>query len=371
MDVDENATCADVCSYPPHKFLKINTEPPASPPTLTFFSSLSSDVPSEQCHPDARKYVDNFMKNKEDLCEKLYCFYNNQVFENKLPPTSNVTWNHIRKRVAGKCLCRYDNSRSNPRVAKIELSSLVLNVPERLKRTLIHEMCHAAAWIVSDYRGGHGDPWRMWVAEAQKKLPELPPITRCNSYKVSHRYTYQCVKCSFITKRHIRLDTNRKVCRYCSGSFQLAVNSVNSVNSVTVNSPPLPLPSPVSLKFSNLVERESLCKYLFSIYHTCIFYDTLPKDLEVNWNSRMTRSHGLCYYITDDSKPGERTARIELSSMVIQERNVLIDVLVQNMCLAAVWIFNGGTGRGFLWNLLMAKAHNIISEMPDECARYS
>ena len=33
------------------------------------------------------------------------------------------------------------------RISKIELSSKVIDSADRLRDTLIHEMCHAAAWI--------------------------------------------------------------------------------------------------------------------------------------------------------------------------------------------------------------------------------
>ena len=38
----------------------------------------------------------------------------------------------------------------------------VIDVPERLRDTLIHEMCHAAAWIISGYKDGHGRLWKAW-----------------------------------------------------------------------------------------------------------------------------------------------------------------------------------------------------------------
>ena len=34
------------------------------------------------------------------------------------------------------------------RASKIELSSKVLDSADRLRDTLVHEMCHAAAWII-------------------------------------------------------------------------------------------------------------------------------------------------------------------------------------------------------------------------------
>lgn len=33
---------------------------------------------------------------------------------------------------------------------------------DRLRDTLIHEMCHAAAWLVSGVQAGHGAVWKKW-----------------------------------------------------------------------------------------------------------------------------------------------------------------------------------------------------------------
>lgn len=33
---------------------------------------------------------------------------------------------------------------------------------DRLRDTLIHEMCHAAAWLISGVKAGHGTVWKKW-----------------------------------------------------------------------------------------------------------------------------------------------------------------------------------------------------------------
>lgn len=51
--------------------------------------------------------------------------------------------------------------RGGKRVARVELSEKVLTSADRLRCTLIHELCHAATWI---YNGehGHGATWKKW-----------------------------------------------------------------------------------------------------------------------------------------------------------------------------------------------------------------
>ena len=77
------------------------------------------------------------------------------------------------------------------RFSVIELSSKVLDSPDRLRDTLIHEMCHAASWIISGYRDGHGPLWRTWAEKAMRRFPELPVIDRCHSYQINTKYTYR------------------------------------------------------------------------------------------------------------------------------------------------------------------------------------
>lgn len=47
------------------------------------------------------------------------------------------------------------------RTSVIELSEKVLTSADRLRCTLIHELCHAATWIFNG-EGGHGRTWKQW-----------------------------------------------------------------------------------------------------------------------------------------------------------------------------------------------------------------
>ena len=82
-----------------------------------------------------------------------------------------------------------------------------------MRDTLIHEMCHAASWVISGYRDGHGPLWKHWAKECMVRFPELPLIARCHSYAIRTKYTYKCEKCGYQIGRHSKsLDTERKVC---------------------------------------------------------------------------------------------------------------------------------------------------------------
>jgi len=198
-----------------------------SAPTLTFLSSLTLDTPINRCHPSALPYLKNFNKQKTELASRLFALYNTQIFESALPEEFEISWNVRLTKTAGLCYSRRHRNRHNIEVrsSRIELSTKVIDSGDRLRDTLIHEMCHAASWIISGYRDGHGPLWRTWAEKAMQRFPELPVIDRCHSYQIRTKYTYRCEKCGYSIGRHSKsLDTEKKVCGHCYGKFQLVVN---------------------------------------------------------------------------------------------------------------------------------------------------
>lgn len=73
----------------------------------------------------------------------------------------------------------------------------IIDTAERLRDTLIHELCHAACWIFNGISEGHGPSWKSWANKAMQKYPELPIIKRCHSYDIQTKFTYKCIKCGY------------------------------------------------------------------------------------------------------------------------------------------------------------------------------
>ena len=91
--------------------------------------------------------------------------YNEQIFENALPDDMDISWNVRLTKTAGLCFSRrHKKYNIETRSSRIELSTKVIDRGDRLRDTLIHEMCHAASWIISGYRDGHGPLWRTCLA---------------------------------------------------------------------------------------------------------------------------------------------------------------------------------------------------------------
>lgn len=135
-------------------------------------------------------YRQNYRQNKDELVTKLTEIYNEAIFDNAL--VVPISWNKKLTLTAGRCRLTKKNGE---RLARIELSEKVLTSADRLRCTLIHELCHAATWIF-DGEDGHGRTWKSWAAKANKIFRELPKINVCHQYSIEYKYTYQCQVCN-------------------------------------------------------------------------------------------------------------------------------------------------------------------------------
>jgi predicted SprT family Zn-dependent metalloprotease len=139
-----------------------------------------------------------------------------------------ITWSNDLTKTAGLCSSK-TNLATKERYCSIRLSSKVLDTADRLRDTLIHEMCHAAAWIITGICDGHGRIFKDWGYTAKKRFPELPIITRCHTYVIRAKFTYKCVGCDNRVNRHSKsIDIEKKVCARCRGRFELVRNYRNS-----------------------------------------------------------------------------------------------------------------------------------------------
>ncbi|XP_043492458.1 putative uncharacterized protein DDB_G0282133 [Polistes fuscatus] len=205
-----------------------------------FLASLSDSVPMINAHPDAKKYRLMYKNNKEELCKYLYKLYNENIFDKKLPENMLIEWNVRMRGTAGYC---YNKRFVQPlggilRSSRLVLSTKVLDTPDRLRDTLIHEMCHAAAWLINDVSDGHGPFWTAWANKAIKVFPELPPIRRCHDYKITTKFTYRCIECGYSIGRHSKsLDIERKRCGHCYGKFELLINKTTKSGTIQTQTP--------------------------------------------------------------------------------------------------------------------------------------
>ncbi|CAL1526817.1 unnamed protein product [Lymnaea stagnalis] len=218
--------------------------PPRKPGNIGFddalhlLNSLSRDYPEYKQHPEAARFVRNFQRTKEELTKRLLFIFNEEVFENKLPKDLEIEWSQRYTKTAGT-FC-YRGTPSNFK-AKITLSVKVCDSPERVRNTLAHELCHAAVKLINGANESHGPIWKSWARKINRKFPFMPTIARCHDYQINTKYTYQCVKCKYRIGRHSKsLDTERKVCGFCLGKFEVYLTK--SLNSIKGDNPTTPAP---------------------------------------------------------------------------------------------------------------------------------
>lgn len=74
--------------------------------------------------------------------------------------------------------------------ARVELSSKVLDCFSKLERTLCHELCHVAAWLVNHTaKPPHGPVFRSWAAKAMRLYSHLD-ITTCHAYEIFYPFRW-------------------------------------------------------------------------------------------------------------------------------------------------------------------------------------
>ncbi|KAM6438164.1 germ cell nuclear acidic protein isoform 2-T2 [Liasis olivaceus] len=164
----------------------------------------------------------HFWRKKEELAQKLYSFYNCSVFEEKLPEKMEIIWNKKMQKTAGCCITGQLKDPGRRRYAKIMLSEKVCDSADRLRDTLIHELCHAATWLIHGVRDGHGRFWNLYAKKSAMIHPELPVVSRCHNYEIKYKFSYECLRCKNTIGRHSKsLDTQRFVCALCKGQLVL------------------------------------------------------------------------------------------------------------------------------------------------------
>lgn len=205
----------------PITFHIIHSSLPQIPTRCVFLASLDAKVSSGLADTEALVFREQYPKRRDELTERLRALYDREVFAGALKDVP-IKWSKKLLKTAGRC---WNHSRLGKRTAEVELSEKVLTSADRLRCTLIHEMCHAAAWLVDGEKKGHGLPWRQWTQRAETKLKGLPKITVRHSYDIQYKYTYQCVKCMAKTQMHSRTKKVESIrCRRCHGPIEILLN---------------------------------------------------------------------------------------------------------------------------------------------------
>jgi len=161
--------------------------------------------------------------SRSSLVEKYLKEFNDSVFGREIPGDLSVQWNPRLTKTAG---LTYTTSRRQNgvtfRSARIELSEKVVDSEYRLQCTLLHELCHVAAWLV-DHKSKppHGPHFQKWASKASLVHPQHS-VTTCHSYDIQYKYIYECGDCLATFKRHSKsIDVTKQSCGRCRGTISL------------------------------------------------------------------------------------------------------------------------------------------------------
>lgn len=185
-----------------------------------------------------------FRRRRDDLVRQYYVEYNKRVFDDSLPPVKVVTgeplvkradvvivsWNKRMLTSAGFTNVQYLSS-TKTRIATMEFAPKVIDDESRLQETLLHEMCHVAAWMI-DGCGltgrmscctAHGYHFKKWASVATGVYPELTGFHKCHSYKIHKKWRWSCTnpECHNILMRHSKsVDVEKVRCGLCRSKFR-------------------------------------------------------------------------------------------------------------------------------------------------------
>ncbi|XP_053992700.1 uncharacterized protein LOC128883875 [Hylaeus volcanicus] len=160
-----------------------------------------------------------FTKQRKALCSKWFQRFNETVFENQIPSSTIIQWNSRLTRTAGQTMMTRNQM---VRTVQIQLSSRVIDKEERLQSTLLHEMCHAAQFLLeNEEQPAHGPGFQKWAKKARRLWPFIP-VTITHNYEIHYPKRYQCEACGHIYGRHSKisnLSTARCGKQECQGSL--------------------------------------------------------------------------------------------------------------------------------------------------------
>jgi len=146
---------------------------------------------------------EQFMKKRSEYASKIISYFEQYVVKQSL--NLKVEFN---KRFASKAGSFQGN--------KIVLSTKIIISWERLKQTVLHELCHAAVKYVSQVNDNHGPFFHKWAIICDIHLGVLIP-TR-HTYDIKFKHVYKCSSCGIDHSRNRAMDISRKVCK-CRGKI--------------------------------------------------------------------------------------------------------------------------------------------------------
>jgi predicted SprT family Zn-dependent metalloprotease len=193
--------------------------------------------------PKAKQSVSKaaFRRSREAMGAETFVTFDNAAFGGRLGVAKvTMEWSKKLRTTAGMTrLCKTKRPGCTPVLtASIELSTKVIDDPHRLRSTLLHEMCHAAAWLIDGvYKPSHGKCFQKWAQIAMNHVRGIE-VTTTHDYQISFKYAWACTapKCECVIKRHSRsVDVSKHRCGRCQGKLmEIEVPSASNTSTANV-----------------------------------------------------------------------------------------------------------------------------------------
>lgn len=146
----------------------------------------------------ANTTVGAFRRRRVELVRKWLNYFNERIFKNQLPPDLAISWSPRLTRTAGTTMMKGvgRSGISLNRSCEVFLSTKVVDSEERLKKTLLHELCHVAQYLIeNEHQPPHGPGFKKWANLASVLCPKIP-VSVTHDYVIFKPHRYRCKICS-------------------------------------------------------------------------------------------------------------------------------------------------------------------------------
>ncbi|GLA05852.1 hypothetical protein AnigIFM60653_006368 [Aspergillus niger] len=238
----------------------------ATPKTTTKSSTRTpSKTAMKKAEAEQRKLererAKAFMENRQAMAEQFFKVLDDTVTDGRLSRMTASTggviieWKKRLQTTAGraswKCVTPSPKKGGDPAMppqhyATIELAAKVVDCEERIIKTVAHEFCHLANYMISGVHDNpHGASFKAWGRKCKEAMKNHPvyggkvEVSIKHDYAIDYKYVWRCVHCNLDYGRHSKsIDPKRHRCR-CQGVLQQIQPKVRNVSPLkkSVNAP--------------------------------------------------------------------------------------------------------------------------------------
>lgn len=171
---------------------------------------------------DIKTHMISFRKDREAIANALLRECNKVIFGKKFKEGDvSVKWSNMLRTTAGMCEYIEPTRGRRPR-AEITISTKVCDRYKRLKSTLVHEMCHAAVFLLdkAPHAQYHGKLFKKWGSVALEKYGVR--VERTHDYAIHYKHQFVCSKCEKRYGTNVLYDV--PACPECGAKLKHLIN---------------------------------------------------------------------------------------------------------------------------------------------------